>query len=278
MQIRQNRRRFLTSTSLAAAAGVLSGRGSFAAEGPPETDTIRFRYVPAVCTAPQYVAEELLRAEGFTNVRYVKSQPGRLEKVAAGQADIGINFSGPILLQLDAGDPILVLAGVHPGCFELFATSGIRSVADLKGKTVGVWAMNSSAHVFLASIASYVGLDPQNDINWIATKLTTPATGVDETIPGLVLRDEDWYEVEVLPGQTLTMSIEFSHDSGDLNMQLYEQNETTAWPSNLLAGSYGFGNTETVTFTADGSIAKVVLRVYGERNSTNTYIMTDGWD
>ena len=26
---------------------------------------------PAICVAPQYVAEELLRAEGFTDVRYV---------------------------------------------------------------------------------------------------------------------------------------------------------------------------------------------------------------
>ena len=31
---------------------------------------------PGICIAPQYVAEELLRAEGFTDVRYVVGQAG----------------------------------------------------------------------------------------------------------------------------------------------------------------------------------------------------------
>jgi len=109
-----------------------------------------------------------------------------------------------------------------------------------------------------------------NDYNWQATALT-PSVGADATITELILRDEDWYEVPVAAGQTVTMTIEFSHDSGDLNVQLYEQNEGTAWPSNLLTSSYGFGNSETVSYTASGGVSKVVLRVYGERNSTNTY-------
>lgn len=163
-----SRRNFVARLTLAGTAGLLGMRPeTTGADPPPETDTIRFRYVPAACTAPLYVAEELLRGEGFRNFQYVKSEPGRNVKVAAGQADMAINFSGPMLLQLDAGDPLVVLAGVHPGCFELFATGGIRSVADLKGKTVGVWAMRSSAHVFLSIMAAYVGLDPQKDINWI---------------------------------------------------------------------------------------------------------------
>ena len=175
------RRDALLRLSAAAGAGLLGlGARTAAAEPPPETDTIRFRYVPAICTAPQYVAEELLRAEGFKNVQYVKAELGRLEKVAAGEADVGINFSGPILLQLDADDPIRVLAGVHPGCFELFATGDIRSVADLKGKKVGVWALNSAAHTFLSSMATYVGLDPQNDINWIIHPRADAAQLLDE--------------------------------------------------------------------------------------------------
>src|SRR5207249_10566393 len=41
------------------------------AEPPPETTRIRLSKVPSVCVAPQYVAEEFLTAEGFTDVRYV---------------------------------------------------------------------------------------------------------------------------------------------------------------------------------------------------------------
>ncbi len=60
-----------------------------------------------------------------------------------------------------------MLAGVHAGCFELFGTDRVRAIRDLKGKTVGVQALGSSQHVFLASMAAYVGLDPQKDISWV---------------------------------------------------------------------------------------------------------------
>jgi NitT/TauT family transport system substrate-binding protein len=113
------------------------------------------------------VAEELLHGEGFTDVHYVKSKLGRVVHVAAERADIGITFAGPILLQLDVGDPLVVLSGVHPGCFELFGTDQVRTIRDLKGRTVGVVQMESSQHVFLASMVAYVELDPRQDINWV---------------------------------------------------------------------------------------------------------------
>ena len=72
MQIIQSRRDFLASLSVAGAAGVLGARASLADEGPPETTTIRLGHDPAICVAPRYVAEDLLRAEGFTDVRYVE--------------------------------------------------------------------------------------------------------------------------------------------------------------------------------------------------------------
>ena len=59
-------------------ASLAPGR-SLADEGPPETTTIRLRRDPAICVAPWYIAEELLRAEGFTDIRYVpaRSRPSR---------------------------------------------------------------------------------------------------------------------------------------------------------------------------------------------------------
>ena len=76
MPIEQSRRRFLSQLSIAGVAGMGglaglgSGAGSLAAEPPPEVTTIRFEKDPVTCIAPQ-AAEELLRAEGFTNIRYV---------------------------------------------------------------------------------------------------------------------------------------------------------------------------------------------------------------
>ena len=41
--------------------------------------------------------------------------------------------------------PITALAGVHPGCFELFAHEPIRTISDLKGKKVGVRALGAAS-------------------------------------------------------------------------------------------------------------------------------------
>jgi NitT/TauT family transport system substrate-binding protein len=165
-----SRRRFLGGVTLVGTAGLLGlcpGRG--AAEPPPETTKLRLVRNPGICVAAEYVAEELLYGEGFTAVQYVQ-QATAAEKepaLAAGAVDLTQVFSGPFLLHLEAGDPLVLLAGVHVGCFELFGTEQIRAIRDLKGKTVAVSALGTPEHVFLASMAAYVGLDPRKDINWV---------------------------------------------------------------------------------------------------------------
>jgi len=41
-----------------------------AAEPPPEVTSIRFSLFPSTCLAPQFLAEEFLRMEGFSDVKY----------------------------------------------------------------------------------------------------------------------------------------------------------------------------------------------------------------
>jgi len=132
MQIMQNRRDFLASAPLAAAAGVLGARGSLADEGPPETTTIRLSLYPGICAAPFLIADELLRAEGFTEIRRTPDLP--LDAVARGEIDFEYDTTPWIVSQLAAGEPITVLTGLHSGCFELFAHEPIRTIGDLKGK------------------------------------------------------------------------------------------------------------------------------------------------
>ena len=175
MQIAQSRRHFLAGASLGAAAAVLGARGPLADDGPPEVATIRLSKIPGICIAPQYAVEELLRAEGFAEVRYIAAEAGRhSERMARGEVDLSLNFAAPLVLSIDAGDPVTVVTGVHSGCFELFAHAPIRSMLDLKGKTVGVQGLGSIPHVFLAVMATYVGLDPANDINWVTSSSVRP--------------------------------------------------------------------------------------------------------
>jgi NitT/TauT family transport system substrate-binding protein len=84
----QTRRRFLTTLSLAGAAGLVRPPLASAAEGALETTTVRIAKLGAACLAPQYVAEELLRAEGFTDIRYVDTPLAAIgETIGRGEVD-----------------------------------------------------------------------------------------------------------------------------------------------------------------------------------------------
>jgi len=165
-----SRREFLHRATLAGAATILGiGSKAVAAEPVLETTRIRLYQKPSICSAPQYLAEDFLRAEGFAQVEYPKI-PGTRDietALASGRIDIGFHFAAPNIIRLEAGDPIVMLAGGHIGCFELFGTNGVRAVRDLKGKTVAVIEIGSSQHVFLSTILAYVGLSPAKDVNWI---------------------------------------------------------------------------------------------------------------
>jgi NitT/TauT family transport system substrate-binding protein len=176
MQTTQNRRRFLAALSSVGAASLIGAPHSGAQDGRLETSTVRLSKTPAVCIAPQFVADELLQAEGFTDIRYVATEPGVMatRSLARGEFDFAMNFAPPLIIAIDAGEPITIVAGEHVGCLELFAKEGIRGVADLKGKTVGVQGLGSSQHVFVSSMAAHVGLDPAKDINWVTSASPKP--------------------------------------------------------------------------------------------------------
>ncbi len=168
-----SRREFLGDLTLAGTAGLLGLQaGPASAEPPPETTTLRLAFrLHSVCTTPIYLAEEFLKGEGFTDVQYVENRTTVESRrvVASGEGHITLVFSAPTLVHIDAGDPILLLAGVHVGCLELFGADRVRAIRDLKGKTIAVPDLGGSQHVFLAIMLTYVGLDPHKDVNWVTS-------------------------------------------------------------------------------------------------------------
>jgi NitT/TauT family transport system substrate-binding protein len=152
----QNRRRFLATLTATGAAGLIGGPHSRAQEGRLETTTVRIAKI--------------------AGIRYVETVPGAPSALATarGEIDFTTNFSPPLIVTIDAGEPITIVGGVHVGCFELFAREGIRGIPDLKGKTVGVQAVGSSQYLFASGMASYVGLDPAKDIRWVTSSSPKP--------------------------------------------------------------------------------------------------------
>jgi len=162
--------------SAGGAVGIIGAPQVLTAAEPLETTSVRLRNDRSICIAPMLVVEELLRAEGFTDVRFVEI-PSGVAPGALGIAEVDFSPMAPWVLasRIDSGDPslrvLIALAGMHIGCLELFAKEGIRSVADLKGKSVG---LKSAAPNLLSLMAAHVGLDPKNDLRWVTDPAVKP--------------------------------------------------------------------------------------------------------
>jgi NitT/TauT family transport system substrate-binding protein len=156
------RRNFLAMTAVAGAASILLPRRGWADASVLETTTVRFGKFSAICFAPQYLCEALLRADGFTDVRYVDTtMRTQEEELGRGKFDFHTNLAIDHAIAIDQGLPITVLTGLMVGCNELFAHGDIRGIADLKGKRVGGdWRL-------LSMFAAYVGLDPKKDLTFV---------------------------------------------------------------------------------------------------------------
>jgi len=171
----QTRRRFLAGLSRIGATAVLR-TPSLAVETPPETTSVRLPKLEAICVAPQYVVDDLLHGEGFSEIRHVPLPPGTNtpDGIAHGVLDFGLNFASVQVAGIDRGVAMKALAGVHVGCFELFVHEGIRGVADLGGKKVGIQAVGSPEHLFLSVIVANVGIDPNAQIDWVTSGPVRP--------------------------------------------------------------------------------------------------------
>jgi len=164
-----SRRRFLSGASALGATSLLGLPESASADPPPETTTLRMVHSPAICIAPQYLAEAFLRLEGFNEVQYVRmdGQAGPINLLESGDADIAMDSAPSIVYSLGRGNAVTALAGIHVGCYELFGNGRVSAIRDLRGKTVAISGFGGGNHVIVASMLAYVGIDPVKDVNWV---------------------------------------------------------------------------------------------------------------
>ena len=167
---------FLTTLSLAGAASLVRMPPAPAAEGALETTSVRFSKSPA------HLRRSPIRRRGAAARRGLYRYPlcrnaitgaAAPRRSGAARSISPLNYAIAPIQAIDAGEPITVLAGVHVGCFELFAKEAIRGIADLKGKTVGVRAW-ARARARVRLMAAQVGLDPAKDIHWVTDRRSTP--------------------------------------------------------------------------------------------------------
>src|SRR5262249_27395247 len=98
------RREFVGGLTVAGAGGLLGmPPDPVAAEAPAETSRIRL-FGAGLCPAPMYLAEELLRGEGFTDVSYPTFPEGGVgvyQRLGSGDLDIAQWFVAPFIVEVD---------------------------------------------------------------------------------------------------------------------------------------------------------------------------------
>ena len=162
MHMMQTRRRFLTTLSLAGAAGFvhaspIAGRGGAPRKRPRSgsTEDPWHLHRPAICR------RGAVARRGFYRCPLRGCRSARRRRIASGAVDFGLNFASVLVAGRSiAAIELTVLGGVHVGCFEFFVNEGSRSLTDLKGKRVGIAVLGSPGHLFLAAMAAHVGHRP----------------------------------------------------------------------------------------------------------------------
>ena len=134
-------------------------------------DTQRLRYgtTNSIMNLPVWVAHDarLFSKHGLTNVEIIFIQSGTL--ITMGVVSGELNFSGAgaasvVAARLKGGDVALLACPVDADAVYLIARPGVKSAAELRGKTAAVTRLGSTTHFYLRSALRYAGLDPQKDV------------------------------------------------------------------------------------------------------------------
>lgn len=117
-----------------------------------EDFVLKIGYSGSLCEAPVHMAvEKGFFAEEGLKVDLIKLAPGTtFEAITAGKIDAAFGLLASLMQPLSNGLPIKVTTGLHTGCDKVLipADTGIKTLADLKGKRIGVPSMTSSPIIF----------------------------------------------------------------------------------------------------------------------------------
>jgi NitT/TauT family transport system substrate-binding protein len=126
----------------------------------------------AICTVGVPVAQQKgyfeKRNLDIDLINFGGSTDQLLEAIATGKADAGVGMALRWLKPLEQGFDVRITTGVHGGCMRLLASkeSGITSLQQLKGKTVGVADLGSPDKNFFSIRLAKLGIDPLTGVEW----------------------------------------------------------------------------------------------------------------
>lgn len=165
------RKQFLFSAPLASLLIAGCRKGARVAEKTSEGLTkVRVGFIGITCEAPIFSAIEngFFRGEGL-EPELVKCEWSKYKDVLAlGGFDITHHLIMMFLKPLEQGLDVKFTAGIHKGCLRVQAPlkGGIHTVADLRGKRIGVPGMGTPPFIFATRVIGAHGIDARREIDW----------------------------------------------------------------------------------------------------------------
>ena len=150
--------------SLSACGSSSTASSDASADGASDSGTTHLRliYSPSLCAAPMYIAiENGYFEEENLDIEQVTVDAAHVsEAIGADQVDVGMGLIGKLLQPIENGLPIKFTTGLHTGCTKLLVPgdSDIKSIADLKGKKIGVPGLADAATVVSKRSLSAAGI------------------------------------------------------------------------------------------------------------------------
>src|ERR1051326_3533094 len=142
-------------------------KGSDSASG---SNKIRVGYIGITCEAPIFSAVEkgFFKEEGL-DVSLVKCEWANYKDILAlGGFDITHHLIMMFLKPVEQGLDVKFTGGIHRGCLLVPgpAQGKINSVADLRGKRIGVPGMGTPPFIFANRVLGAHGIDSSREITW----------------------------------------------------------------------------------------------------------------
>lgn len=162
------------------------GRSAAAADASASAEAreLSIIYGGDVCDAPAIVAlEKGFFADHGLDVTLHKTVGDEDIKAAVGSgtydASSGIFYSW--LKPVEQGQNVKFVAGLHSGCLRLLVRndSDIKQVSDLRGRTIGVPSLSSSATMFFSLDLVDAGINPAAEAGEVRWKVYEPSLVAD---------------------------------------------------------------------------------------------------
>jgi putative riboflavin transport system substrate-binding protein len=151
---------------------VAAGCGSPRATGGPPTAaslplTVGLGYIPNVQFAQFYRADKqgYYRDAGLAVTFQNQIDAQLVPEIAGGQVDIGLSDGTSIIPAVSQGIPVKYAATIYaqfPSVVIARADSGIKTAADLRGKTVGIPGRYGSSWIMLQALLASADLTPDD--------------------------------------------------------------------------------------------------------------------